>query len=718
MPRKARARFTPRHKGHRRLPGSTDPDIAPGPVDTSPSRNSSSVRSVPHMSASKRFLMFGILCWCNTYDSIISSEMSANDDLIQILSQSFTSAYMLRRMQREGSVWAEAGLRRTAAQLVADRMNDVAGNLHRARNKDFIPFSQAVKGVSHLYAQVDATTWHRARSMRQVVGRQWATKLLVVAAALRPPPPFEVHDAVFSFCVDQTYLKHSGAGTGTSAFRPVQTVRVDGSLRSDEERIVYCNGHYYPAPASFPRLSAAARQLIATWGPYTEDFTRIIPLLQPDRMGNVMDQLLVRASGLLNVLPAGFTNLEALHAVLSRPNSDPGGPSYVVPLPPLLNADTKSYVDMLTILDWLCTFINGIPLVLHIIGDGQTCLRMRDLKRLYPNYYKHVLIGNGHFHSSAHFQFSCCTVWWLCLLSMLAAHLGKDLVGPDIKDLTHNTHMHTLQLLSVVTVSILVYLQRHVTDPAPALFLQNPALYATLVENAGGVVLLQFLRHGGLPTIFWQRAGRAMDGALMDDLHCLGIHLFRAGHKTSSSEISLLHLISVFGVHPELQAYVQARAFCSLLGNIGASMPCDRALEVFNQEQKDRNVGRSVLEAMAFSRLLPAMNWIHRRWKAFTGAPEPALDGYRASMSNEIELLVSLFVSLSGTDLRTRTSHNPYWHTGRPMNNATTTDFRRCKPWEWFWMVAMGRSSPMQSTRRETWVRWMRRHISNHMFGH
>ena len=134
--------------------------------------------------------------------------------------------------------------------------------------------------------------------------------------------------------MDQTYLKHSGAGTGTSAFRPVQTVRVDGSLRSDEERIVYCNGHYYPAPASFPRLSAAARQLIATWGPYTEDFTRIIPLLQPDRMGNVMDQLLVRASGLLNVLPAGFTNLEALHAVLSRPNSDPGGPSYVVPLPP------------------------------------------------------------------------------------------------------------------------------------------------------------------------------------------------------------------------------------------------------------------------------------------------------------------------------------------------------------------------------------------------
>ena len=96
-----------------------------------------------------------------------------------------------------------------------------------------------------------------------------------------------MHDAVFSFCVDQTYCKHSGAGVGTSAYRPVQTVRVDGSLRSEEERMVYMNGHYYPAPAAFPRLSAAARQAIQIWGPYTEDFTRLIPLLQPDRVGTI-----------------------------------------------------------------------------------------------------------------------------------------------------------------------------------------------------------------------------------------------------------------------------------------------------------------------------------------------------------------------------------------------------------------------------------------------
>ena len=717
MPSRSRSGLTQRANQFRRAPKVSAADIPLGDAGTSPREKSSPARPVPHFSAGKRLLWFGMLCWTNSYDSIISSEMNGNCDLIQILGDSFTSKHMLRKMEREGSVWAEAGLRRTAAQIVADRINDAAGHLHRARHKDYIPFSQAVKGISYLYCQVHPTTWYRERSMRRIVGRQWATKLLTIAAMLRPPPPFEVHDAVFSFCVDQTYIKHSGAGSGTSAFRPVQTVRVDGSLRSDEERMVYCNAHHYPTPAAFPRLSAAARIAIANWGPYTQDFTRIIPLLQPDRMGTVMDELVVRTSHLLAGLGAGFSNLDALHAILSRPNADPGGPSYIVPLPPLLNTDTKSYADMLRILDWLCNFINGIPLVLHIVGDGQTCLRMRDLKRHYPKYYKHVLIGNGHFHSSAHFQFMCCTVWWLCLLSSLAAHLGKDLVGPDIKDLTHNTHMHTLQFLSTVTVSILVYLQRHVTSPPPDLFLQNPVLYISMVENAGGVVLLEFLRHAGLPTIFWQRAARAWDSALMDDLHCLALHLFRAAHKTSSSQISLLHLVSVFGVHPELRQYVRDRAFCSLLGNIGASIPLDRALEVFNGEQKERTVGRSLLEAMAFAKLLPALSWIHRRWKAYIGAPEPALDGYRPAMANEIEILVGLFVSLSGTDLRTRTSRNPYWHTGRPVNNATTTDFRGCKPWEWFWMVAMGRSAGMKSQTRETWVRWMRRHVTQHMFG-
>ena len=72
--------------------------------------------------------------------------MSANDDLIQILSQSFTSAYMLRRMQREGSVWAEAGFRRTAAQLVADPDERCGRESSACKEQTLHPFLAGCEG--------------------------------------------------------------------------------------------------------------------------------------------------------------------------------------------------------------------------------------------------------------------------------------------------------------------------------------------------------------------------------------------------------------------------------------------------------------------------------------------------------------------------------------------------------------------------------------------
>jgi hypothetical protein len=36
------------------------------------------------------------------------------------------------------------------------------------------------------------------------------------------------------------------------------------------------------------------------------------------------------------------------------------------------------------IVAWCITFIGCCPLILHLIGDGQSILRLRDLKRLHP----------------------------------------------------------------------------------------------------------------------------------------------------------------------------------------------------------------------------------------------------------------------------------------------------------------------------------------------
>ena len=71
--------------------------------------------------------------------------------------------------------------------------------------------------------------------------------------------------------------------------------------------------------------------------------------------------------------------------LLSRPNYDPGGATYLTWLRPLPFVDTKSYRDMLCIIRWLHDFLAAVPLVLILLGDGQTVLRMRDLKRLHPD---------------------------------------------------------------------------------------------------------------------------------------------------------------------------------------------------------------------------------------------------------------------------------------------------------------------------------------------
>ena len=90
--------------------------------------------------------------------------------------------------------------------------------------------------------------------------------------------------------------------------------------------------------------------------------------------------------------------------------------------------------------------------------------------------------------------------------------------------------------------AILVYFGLHVTEPPPELLFSQPALYISMLENAGGIILAQFLLHVGLPTMYWQRSFRREDGKMVDHLHAFAFHVFRAAGKTSSREISILHL--------------------------------------------------------------------------------------------------------------------------------------------------------------------------------
>ena len=94
-----------------------------------------------------------------------------------------------------------------------------------------------------------------------------------------------------------------------------------------------------------------------------------------------MDGFVQRAVGLLHGQVPGSTR-DAVCALLSRPNADPGGPTHLNYMhPPLMDTDTSAYVDMIKIVEWCERYIGFIPLILHLIGDGQSCLRLRDLKR-------------------------------------------------------------------------------------------------------------------------------------------------------------------------------------------------------------------------------------------------------------------------------------------------------------------------------------------------
>ena len=496
--------------------------------------------------------------------------------------------------------------------------------------------------------------------------------------------------------------------------------------------MVLINGQDWAVPATDAVLSDATRATLAAHGPYTQDFARIYPILQPDRCHQFMDQLLADTNLLLApVAQKGFNAsavIDFVRALLSRPNVDPGGPTYTTFLKPLLDCDTKSYDDIIRIVDWAENHIGGVPLVLLLLGDGQSVLRMRDLKRLYPDLYKHVLVANGPFHSGAHLQFACLFLWDKPLLHTCFVAIGKrewndrdkvwtGVIPPRIKNLEHNSADHTLQGSLAVTVAIYVFLCCHITQPPPSLLLRDPALYTALVENAGVKVLVEYLRHAGLPMLWWQRTCRSADGIRLDHLHALAIHIFRCAHKTSSAQISLLHLISVFGTHPSLRDFVRKRLFHSLLGHIGSCIGSDKSLEIQNEDQKSRNTGHSVLNALHFGRLLQPLNWVNRMWRLATGGLADVDPGYRASIVQEVEVLVALFVRLVATsDARTRTNMNPFWHTGQPRNMNAAGAMRDCRPWDWIWAVATGTSRGWQETKTRTWWGWFRDHITAHMF--
>lgn len=686
------------------------------------------VERAPRITAVQRRQIYARLLWLHDYTLVFKAEAATSVQLLQELTAAFTSAHTRRLMQRDTATGLQT------AQAVESRLRDCMGFLQRSANRNHVPISQAAKAIVYLAAHVTKAIWIAERKARRIVSREYAIWLLQEMAVCRPPPSFEEQsrEMICSIAFDQTYAK-AGAGTGVSRYNGVQTVDSNGQAVG-RERMVYINGQLFPVPRTAVSLSPAAQTIIASIGPYTQDFRRVVPLLQPYRLEQVMDSYVKRTVALLGGQAPSSTR-GAMTRLLSRPNDDPGEATYLTFMPPLPDVNTQSYQDVICIVAWCIAFICYTPLVLHLIGDGQSVLRLRDLKRLHPERYKHVLIGNGPFHSGAHSSFADVTLWWWALLCTCMLTIGKVVrepdgtfkgtVRPSIKSLEHNSTEHVQQALLAVTVAIVVFFTTKVTSPPPQLFLSDPVVYLSQIENASGIVLAEFLRHCGLPTLMWQRGTRGREGTTLDDLHCLALHKFRCAHKTSSSEISLLHLVSIYGAHPELRAYLRARLFVNLTPAIGAAVGADKSVECMNDAQKDHNITPSLLQSLAFTKFLQPLMFVYRMWKIATGTLSGASTGVRASMENEIDALVRLFVELVGVDLTTYTTHNNLWYTGTPVDLRASGNLKRGRPWEWIWSVAKGLSSCLSRedrqgndtrARHEAWGVWLARHLEDHMF--
>ena len=198
-------------------------------------------------------------------------------------------------------------------------------------------------------------------------------------------------------------------------------------------------------------------------------------------------------------------------------------------------------------------------------------------------------------------------------------------------------------------------------------------------------------------------------------LHALAFHQYRATHKTKSQLISLIHLLSTYGTHPELRSWLQATQSVVMV-RIAAYL--DRMLEKRNDIQKSRLVSRMhVMNSLHFTTSQAAMAHVQSTWRLSQLAARESEDtSVRSSMVNEVQALVNLFVQNIGTDLATHTEKNTLWHTGIPREMRDDSQVKLCRPWEYVTRVATSRSVGEGCAKAEWWHDVARHLVQESMF--
>ena len=139
-------------------------------------------------------------------------------------------------------------------------------------------------------------------------------------------------------------------------------------------------------------------------------------------------------------------------------------------------------------------------------------------------------------------------------------------------------------------------------------------------------------------------------------------------------------------------------------------------MEGRNDVQKKRAVGASLMNALHFTPVQPAMQHVRQAYRATEFGAGKDDDGVRHSLPNEVMVLVDLFRENMGDDLETYTESNNLWHTGRPRNLRDDTNVKEHRFWEYTQRVAAGTSVPAGRKGAKRWDEQVRETVQEHMF--
>ena len=437
---------------------------------------------------------------------------------------------------------------------------------------------------------------------------------------------------------------------------------------------VYVNSIKLHLPASLGTLSRVDLSKIANnhGSPYTEDYNNIFAPLHPDAVQGYLSEFALDAlqsvsnyAQRFQVDPSELSLRVIASSLFGRPDIDPGGASDFDILESLERTDTKSYDDFIKISAHLSSYSNTESVVDVFIGDGQSVISFKNLKKKFTSRYSRWLVAVGGFHEHAHRMFGFTEMFWCCFVCYCLIVLGIERVKEVTNNLEHNAYAHHQAAHHAITLACVAFLVQDVVSPPPSLLFRDFDAYMEQVHSAGAIVMLYYLKYAGFPTLQWQRAARRGDGFQLKKLFAYSFHVFRSTcHKPVCTQIALIAMLGFCCALPSLQAVLLATVSLSLLGRNGSNMFVDRLLEMINKLQQGSKRSSNAAafgRALDMTTLLRALLHVRHAFQAVEEGGEETDDPITTADLVKARILQDRFRQVLGNDLSVHTLLNPFW---------------------------------------------------------